>query len=98
MAYLIYHSRDQFAIYFSESRAEKSEIYLPFIIFKRKVLIIMAKTTVKTGQFAPKSGQYRPVGSKTEVTLVQGKRVPPTPQGATKFTLVDATKHKGGGK
>lgn len=56
----------------------------------------MAKTTVKTGQIAPKSGQYRPTGSKTEVTLVQGKRVPPTPAGATKFTLVDPTKHKGG--
>lgn len=52
----------------------------------------MAK--VKTGQVCPQSGQYRPVGGKTEVTLVQGKRVPPTPQGATKFIMVDATKHK----
>ena len=59
---------------------------------------MMAKTTVKTGQIAPKSGQYRPFGSKTEVTLVQGKRVPPTPQGATKFTLVDPTKHKEGSR
>lgn len=54
------------------------------------------KTTVKTGQKAPVSGQYKPAGSKTEVTLVQGKRVPPTSSGATKFTLVDQTKHKGG--
>ena len=53
------------------------------------------KTTVKTGQKAPVSGQYKPAG-KTEVTLVQGKRVPPTSSGATKFTLVDQTKHKGG--
>lgn len=56
------------------------------------------RTTVKTGQKAPVSGQYKPVGSKTEITLVQGKTVPPTPSGATKFTLVDQTKHKGGSK
>lgn len=56
----------------------------------------MAKTTIKTGQIAPKSGQYRVSGSKTEVTLIQGKKVPPTPKGATKFTLVDETKHKEG--
>lgn len=51
------------------------------------------KTTVKTGQKTPVSGQYKPVGSKTEITMVQGKTVPPTPSGATKFTLVDKTKH-----
>ena len=50
---------------------------------------------VKTGSIAPVSGQYRPSGTHTEVTLVQGKRVPPTPNGATEFTLVDKTKHKG---
>ncbi len=50
-------------------------------------------TRVKTGQIAPVSGQYRPRGSKTEITLVEGKRVPPTPEGATTFTLVDTTKH-----
>lgn len=55
-------------------------------------------TTVKTGQKAPVSGQYRPVGSKTEITLVQGKRVPPTPAGTTKFKLVDQTKHVEGRK
>lgn len=54
----------------------------------------MAKTILKTGQVVTKSGQYRPEGSKTEVTLIQGKRVPPTRQGTTKFTLVDPTKHK----
>jgi hypothetical protein len=55
----------------------------------------MSKTTVKTGGIVPKSGQYKPVGGKTEVTFVQGNRVPPTPNGATKFTMVDQTKHKG---
>ena len=58
----------------------------------------MKKITTTTGQKAPTSGQYRAVGSKTEVTLVQGKRVPPTPTGATKFTLVDQTRHKGGSR
>lgn len=56
----------------------------------------MPKTTVKTGGTVPVSGQYKPAGSNAEVTFVQGNRVPPTPKGATKFTLVDQTKHKGG--
>ncbi len=51
-------------------------------------------TKVKTGQICPQSGQYRPVGGKTEVTFVEGKRVPPTSSGATKFIMVDSTKHK----
>lgn len=49
---------------------------------------------VKTGGIARVSGQYKPSGMKTEVTLVEGKRVPPTPKGAATFTLVDKTKHK----
>lgn len=48
---------------------------------------------VHTGQIAPVSGQYRPQGSKTEITLVQGKKVPPTSNGSTSFILVDKTKH-----
>lgn len=52
------------------------------------------KNSVKTGQICKQSGQYQAVGSKTEITLVEGKRVPPTPYGATKFNLVDKTKHK----
>ena len=51
------------------------------------------KTTVKTGQKAPASGQYKPVGSNTEITMIKGKTVPPTSSGATKFILVDKTKH-----
>ena len=49
---------------------------------------------IKTGQKVVVSGQYRPIGSKTEVTFVQGKKVPPTSNGATKFVMVDKTKHK----
>lgn len=56
----------------------------------------MKKVTTRTGQTAPVSGQYKATGSKTEITLVHGKKVPPTPAGATKFTLVDRTQHKGG--
>ena len=53
-------------------------------------------TKVKTGGIVPISGQYKPDGSKTEVTFVEGKRVPPVPTGATTFTLIDKTYHKGG--
>jgi len=56
----------------------------------------MSKTIVKTGGTVPTSGQYRPQGSNTEFTFVQGNKVPPTATGAAKFTLVDQTKHKGG--
>lgn len=55
----------------------------------------MAKTTAKTGGTVPVSGQYKPQGQKTEVTFIAGNKVPPTTSGATKFTLIDKTKHKG---
>lgn len=55
----------------------------------------MKSTTVKTGGTVPVSGQYRPTGSKTEVTFVKDNRVPPIKSGATTFTLVDKTKHNG---
>ena len=51
-------------------------------------------TKVKTGQIVTQSGQYRPIGSKTEVTFVEGKRIPPTSNGITKFVMVDKTKNK----
>jgi hypothetical protein len=49
---------------------------------------------IKTGNIVPVSGQYKAIGSKNEVTFVEGKRVPPTKNGATNFVLVDKTKHK----
>jgi hypothetical protein len=55
-------------------------------------------STIKTGGTVQISGQYRVVGSNTEYTFVQGKRVPPTTNGSARFTLVDPTKHKGGKK
>lgn len=54
----------------------------------------MKKVITKTGAVAPASGQWRPSGSKTEITLSKGDRVPPYGGQAKKFTLVDKTKHK----
>jgi hypothetical protein len=48
----------------------------------------------KTGQIAPQSGQYRPAGTKLEITLSRGDRVPPYSRKAKTFILVDRTKHK----
>ena len=55
----------------------------------------------RPGQKAPKSGQYErvgPRGGKTgrEVTGVEGKRLPPTPEPGQSYILVDPTKHKNG--
>lgn len=52
----------------------------------------MIKT--QTGGKAPASGQYRPVGSRTEITLSKGDRVPPYDKEAAKYVLVDKTKHR----
>ena len=49
---------------------------------------------VKTGEICKQSGQYKVVGSNTEITLVKDKKVPPTIGGKTEFVLVDKTKHK----
>lgn len=55
----------------------------------------------KSGQPAPKSGQYQIVGPKggktgVEVTAVEGKPLPPTPKPGQGYVLVDETKHKDG--
>lgn len=49
---------------------------------------------VKTGGVAPKSGQYQVSGTKREITLTKGERVPPYGGKAKAFVLVDKTKHK----
>ena len=51
-------------------------------------------TKVKTGGTAPRSGQYRVLETKTEITLSRGERVPPYGRKAQTFVLVDKTKHK----
>ncbi|MEV7678141.1 hypothetical protein AB0O64_06240 [Streptomyces sp. NPDC088341] len=57
----------------------------------------MAKS-LKPGTPAPKSGQYKVPGAKTEVTAVKGKPLPPTRKAGQGYTLVDPTKHKPKGK
>lgn len=54
----------------------------------------MPTIKVSTGEKARVSGQYRPAGSRKEITLSRGDRVPPYDGEAKKFTLVDPTKHK----
>ncbi len=50
------------------------------------------KITTSTGQKSPASGQFRPVGTRDEITLSKGDRVPPYLGDAKKFILVDKTK------
>lgn len=51
------------------------------------------KITTHTGEKAPVSGQYQPAGTKREITLPKGDRVPPYRRQAKNFVLVDRTKH-----
>jgi len=55
---------------------------------------VIKLVTVKPGEKAPVSGQYKVVGGKDEVTLVKDKIVPPNNSGEGKqaFKLVDKTK------
>ncbi|MCE9499157.1 MAG: hypothetical protein K8R21_01375 [Leptospira sp.] len=55
----------------------------------------MSKITVRPGNPAPVSGQYKVPGGK-ETTLIQGKPAPPTPKPGQRHTLVDPTEHKRG--
>ena len=48
----------------------------------------------KPGTPAPASGQYKQPGSKTEITAVKGKPLPPTSRPGASWNLVDKTKHK----
>jgi hypothetical protein len=48
----------------------------------------------KPGQVAPKSGQIQQTDSKTEKTIVQGDRFPPTSKPGQTYKYVDLTKHK----
>jgi hypothetical protein len=52
------------------------------------------RVETRTGEKTPVSGQYQPAGTKQEITLSRGDRVPPYHGRAKTFVLVDRTKHK----
>lgn len=54
----------------------------------------MSTKKYKPGEIAPTSGQYKNSSTKTEVTVVKGEPMPPTPGKGQNYTLVDPTKHK----
>lgn len=59
----------------------------------------MTKKINKPGQTADISGQYQIVDNKgrisgLEITMVEGKRFPPTDKPNQGYILVDKTKHK----
>ena len=56
------------------------------------------KDILKSGQEAPRSGQYEIVGPRggrtgEERTVTRGEPMPPTPDKGMGFILVDPTKH-----
>lgn len=46
------------------------------------------------GTPAPKSAQYLNTSTKTEVTGVRGKPLPPTPKAGQVYVVADPTRHK----
>ncbi len=52
--------------------------------------------SVKPGQPAPASGQYRPKTGGAEITLPKGHIAPPSPRPKTPWVMVDPTKNKSG--
>jgi hypothetical protein len=56
----------------------------------------MSSKSVKPGQPAPASGQYRPKSGGPEITLPKGHIAPPSPKPKTPWVMVDPTKNKSG--
>lgn len=54
----------------------------------------MSSKQLPPGSKAPVSGQYRNNATRTEVTVVRGEPLPPTPRAGQTYTVVDKTKHK----
>lgn len=52
------------------------------------------KKSYKPGETVPFSGQYKNTGTGYEVTSVEGKKFPPTPQKGDRYIPVDKTRHK----
>lgn len=55
---------------------------------------MLKKIVTKTGRKAQVSGQYGSKGTKSEITLSKGDRVPPYQGKARNFYLKDKTVHK----
>lgn len=54
----------------------------------------MSGKIFKPGQIALKSGQYKNLKTKEEITVTRGEPLPPTPKRGQGYKLVDPTKHK----
>lgn len=54
----------------------------------------MGTKRFRPGEIAKDSGQYKNTTTGTEVTVVKGEHLPPTPDKGQYYTLVDKTKHK----
>ncbi|WP_155848798.1 hypothetical protein [Amycolatopsis vancoresmycina] len=67
-----------------------------FDVAGRNTVIKMGRKVIPPGTPAPSSGQYKVPGSKTEVTAVKGKPMPPTSKPGQGYVEVDKTKHKNG--
>jgi hypothetical protein len=60
----------------------------------------MDEELLKPGQKTPESGQYEVTGPRGgskghEITSIEGKPLPPTPEKNQRYKSVDPTKHKG---
>lgn len=64
------------------------------LVFNRDHMEAIMATTLKPGQTATRSGQYRNTSTGREVTATRGEPLPPTPKTGQRYTLVDPTKHK----
>jgi len=54
---------------------------------------VSSRRTLRPGNTAPDSGQYRNSKTGGEVTSVKGEPLPPSPQKGATYKLVDPTKH-----
>ncbi len=86
--------RSPLKICFRFSEWERIKVGRNHFIHFNLLVYMSAKISTRTGQTAKVSGQYRPSGSRKEITLSKGDRVPPYSGEAKSFTLVDKTKHK----
>jgi hypothetical protein len=77
-------------------------LYIIYYPLQKEVKQVSKKQPIqKSGQIAPKSGQYGVVGPRggntgVEVTMIEGKPLPPTSKPGQGYILVDKTKHKDG--